>query len=342
MNLRIAVVGVGFMGQLHARAVSESDVASLAAVVDLDGARGTAVAGQLGTRYRPTVESALEDEDIDAFVVALPDRLHLEVTSLLLGSGRPVLLEKPLADDLDSAQQIVAAAREGGGRLMVGHILRFDPRYVQAAQAVASGAIGEPLHSMAGRIATRSIGTRLRGSSSVLFYLGVHDADAIQWVTGKRIVGVYARTVSKLMPSLGVQSEDAILSVVDFEDGSIGQLFNGWTRRDDSPIEIDGRLEVFGADGVVEVDVRDHGLNVFGPRGFSLPDGMHWPDINGRLTGDLAVEISHFARAVVQGTPFLVPVEDALRAVAVNDAILRSLASRRPEVVEDVSGSVSD
>jgi predicted dehydrogenase len=67
-----------------------------------------------------------------------------------------------------------------------------------------------------------------------------------------------------------------------------------------------------------------------------LPDGLHWPEANGRLIGDLAEEVGHFARAVAEDTPFLVPVEDALRAVAINDAILRSVASGQPEAVPAV------
>jgi predicted dehydrogenase len=174
----------------------------------------------------------------------------------------------------------------------------------------------------------------MNGTSSVLFYLGVHDADAIQWVTGRAIQRVYARSVSKLMPSLGISSEDAILSVVDFDDGMVGQLFNGWTRTEDDPVDIDGRLEVFGTLGHVEVDVRDHGVRIYSPNRLDVPDGLHWPDVNGRIRGDLAAEVSHFARAVLGDQEFIISPEEAMRAVAVNDAILRSLESGAPEDVE--------
>jgi predicted dehydrogenase len=336
LSFNIAVVGSGFMGQLHARTVSESPAANLAAIVDLNEAVGRPAAEKFGTTYYPSVTEALKDESIDAYIVALPDKLHHDASVQLLEAGKPVLLEKPMAHTLEVARRIAAAADRGGARLLIGQIMRHDPRYAGAAAAVAAGKIGEPLHLAAGRIADRGVGTRMRGTSSALFYVGIHDVDAVQWVTGLRITRVYSRAVSKLMPSLGVQSEDAILSVVDLENGAVGELFAGWSRPLDNPITIDGRLEIFGTEGVVEIDVRDHGLKVYGKNAFELPDALHWPEVNGRIGGDLAAEIAHFVEAITTGNPFVISVEEAMRAVAVNDAILRSVESGQPEDVEIV------
>jgi predicted dehydrogenase len=336
VSLRIAVVGAGLMGQLHARTVAQGDTTILSAVVELDEDVGRDVAGRFGASRFRTVEDALEDDGIDAYIVALPDRMHVDASIALLRAGKPVLLEKPMAHDLEGARAIARAAAASGARLLVGHVLRFDPRYATAARAVADGSIGDPLHASAGRISSRSFGTRLNGASSVLFYLGIHDVDAIQWVTGRSIHRVYSRAVSQLMPSLGVACEDAVVSVVDFDGGCVGQLFNAWTRATDDPVAIDGRLEVFGTHGRVEVDARDHGVRVFGEGGMRFPDGLHWPTVNGLIQGDLAAEIAHFARAVLDDAPFVFSVDEAIRGVAVNDAILRSVASGEPEDVETI------
>ena len=322
------------MGSLHARAIAEAESAELAAIVDIDKAAASRAAEAYGSRYLPNVEAALERTDIDAYVVALPDRSHRDVTVALLEAGRAVLLEKPMAHTLEAARAIAEAAERGGGRLLVGHILRFDPRYVTAAAAVRDGAIGELLHASAGRIGTRSYGRRLQGASSVLFYVGVHDVDAIQWVSGGTIRRVYARAVSKLMQSQAIEGEDAVLSLVDFDGGGIGHLFSGWTRADNDPVAIDGRLEIFGTNGRVEVDARDHGVRVFDGASLLFPDGLHWPIVNNRLQGDLTAEITHFTRAVLDDRPFVISVIEAMQAVAVNDAILRSLASGQPEEVD--------
>lgn len=336
MPLNTVVVGVGFMGQLHARAVAEGDLTKLGGIVDRNEELGRSVAARFETRYFYTVEDALGDDAIEAYVVALPDRQHRDASVAILRTGKPLLLEKPMAHTLAVAREIAQAAAEGEARLLVGHLLRYDPRYVAAAQAVAEGLIGEPLHASAGRIASRALGRRMDGTSSVLFYLGVHDADAIQWVTGKSIRRVYSRAVSKLMPSLGVASEDAIVSVVEFDDGSVGQLFNGWTRTEDDPVPTDARLEVFGTQGHLQLDLRDHVVKVYGRHGLQMPSGLYWPEVNGRVEGDLAAEVAHFARAVGDGGPFVISTAEAMRAVAVNDAILRSVESGQAEEVEVV------
>jgi len=330
---RLAVVGAGFMGQLHAKAIVDSDIAVLAAVVDVDpAARGLADAH--GASYHASIDALLDSHDVDGFVICLPDRAHVPTACALLEAGRAVLLEKPIADTLEGALRIAEAAHRGNARLLVAHLLRFDPRYAHAAAAVADGRLGEVLHLSSGRLGVRDIGHRLNGSSSVLFYLGVHDVDLIQWISGKRIVRVSSVAASKLMPSLGVDSEDLIVTNAELEDGVVAHLYAGWTLRSDTPSPINARTTVVGTEGVLEVDVRDHGLRMHTSAGWELPDGLHWPQVYGRTTGDLAEQLRHFVAAVMRGEPFRVGVGDAVSTAAVNDAILRAVRRRRPEKVE--------
>ena len=222
------------MGRLHAKAIVDSELAALAAVVDVDP-EARRLADAHGARYHASIEDLLDADDIDGFVVCLPDRAHVEAACALLEAGHAVLLEKPMADTLEGALQIAEASRRGNARLLVAHILRFDPRYAQAAAAVAEGQLGDVVHLSSGRLGVRDIGRRLGGSSSVLFYLGVHDVDLIQWISGKRIVRVSSIAASKLMPSLGVDSEDVIVTNAELEDGVVAQLYAGWTLRSDTP-----------------------------------------------------------------------------------------------------------
>lgn len=330
---QLALVGAGFMGQFHAQAIAASDVAELTAVVDTNPA-AKEVADRYGARYLGSIDDALNADGIDGFVVALPDRAHVEPARRLLEAGRDVLLEKPMADTLDGAKRIAQAASDGGGRLLVGHVLRYDPRYAHAAETVAAGAIGDVLHVSSGRLAGQGLGERMNGTSSVLFYLGVHDADLVQWLSGQSVTRVYSRAVSKLMPSRGVDSEDAILATCELDGGAVAQLYAGWTLRDDTPAPVNARTMVVGSEGAIEIDVRDHGMRVHTRDGYTQPDALHWPEANGRLLGDLLEEVRHFAVSIARDEPFLMSVDEALRAVAVNDAILRSLASGQPEEVE--------
>lgn len=290
---------------------------------------GRAVAEAFGGHYATTLD-ALPLASFDAAVVAVPDLLHEDVACALLRAGKPVLVEKPMAHTLAAAQAIARAERDGGGRLLVGHILRFDPRYVAAAAAVKAGRIGTPVHASSGRFTLRDVGERMSGASSPCFYLGIHDVDALQWITGASVRTVYARAVGS-----APGEPDAIFTTCEMTDGLVGQLHCGWTLPSNSPTGIWARTEVIGTEGIVDLDVRDGGLRLLTGERWSLPDTLHWPDTNGRISGDLFEEIQHFVRAVRDDAPFAIATDEALRAVAVNDAILRSIASNRVETVAE-------
>src|SRR5256884_7321250 len=338
MGLRVAVVGAGFMGQLHARVVMESPLAQLAAIADVDQDAAERVACQFGVPLFPSVASICEDKDVDAAIIAVPDTAHEKPASQLLQAGKAVLLEKPMAHTLDGARRIAEVARSSQSRLMVGHILRFDPRYAGAAAQVAEGVIGRPLHVTASRFTFRQVGTRLAGPSSPCFYLGIHDIDAMQWVTWRRITRLFARAGRTVVAdSSRPPTDDAIFATCELEGGVVGNLQFGWTLPNNFPSGINARLEVVGKMGIVAVDTHDHGLRVVGVRGMTLPDGLHWPETNERITGDLADEVNHFVASVCNEKDFLVPVADAVRNVAVNDAIIRSINSNAPEAVDLVA-----
>lgn len=123
--MRVAVVGVGRLGQVHARIYAEHPECDLVAVVDSDGRRATEVAAELGCL-------ALDDSrqlplELDAVSVAVPTVAHAAVAVPLLERGVACLVEKPLAADLAQADAVLEAARRGGGMLAVGHVERFQP-----------------------------------------------------------------------------------------------------------------------------------------------------------------------------------------------------------------------
>ena len=84
----------------------------------------------------------------------------------------------------------------------------------------------------------------------------------------------------------------------------------------------------------MEVDVRDHGLRMHTSAGWALPDALHWPEVNGRTSGDLAEQLRHFVVSIARDEPFQMDLEDAVSTAAVNDAILRAIQTGRPEEVE--------
>jgi predicted dehydrogenase len=124
-RLRVAVVGTGHLGTIHARIYAGSEDAELVAIVDPDVERRDALAAELGCAGLSDVAEL--PDDLHAVSVVVPTTLHAEVAIPLLERGVPCLVEKPLAPDLEQADRILDAAERGGALLAVGHVERFQP-----------------------------------------------------------------------------------------------------------------------------------------------------------------------------------------------------------------------
>jgi len=126
---KVAVVGVGHLGSIHARIYAQNPDAELVCVADVDGTRTRALADELGCRAVDPAElpETLEALGVEAASIAVPTSFHARIAVPLLERGLACLVEKPLAASLDEADAILAAAERGGAALAVGHVERFQP-----------------------------------------------------------------------------------------------------------------------------------------------------------------------------------------------------------------------
>jgi predicted dehydrogenase len=171
-RLRVAVVGAGSMGALHARVLTQSQDTELSCIVDPDRIRGEELAARFATRWIPELD---DFDDCDAVIVASPTPTHLEWGLCALKAERPTLIEKPLADDLGETSTIIDAARASGVPLMCGLLERFNP-----AVRTATGVIGDPVH-----VATvRHSPYVARITTGVAHDLLIHDVDLVLRIAG--------------------------------------------------------------------------------------------------------------------------------------------------------------
>jgi predicted dehydrogenase len=313
------------MGQVHCRIVAENPEAALVAVIDPVEASGVRVAAEWEAIWYASVTDAIDAGNVDAFIVAVPDRLHVGVTEQILGAGKHVLVEKPLADTLEGARRIARAAEGSSGRILVGHVLRHDPRYRLTAQTVASGSVGETVHFRASRIVPRSVGIANHGQSPIYMYQGIHDIDLIQWISGRRIIEVCAATAATILPNLNIKGVDVALALLRLDNGAIGTLEISWTLPDSTPSGLQSTFELYGTTGAVRVDVSSQGIELLSDDAVSYPDTILSPEIDGRLEGVVPQQFEHFLHMIRFGTTARATVDDALAATTVLDAIAASL-----------------
>jgi predicted dehydrogenase len=332
---RIAVVGAGRMGQVHARIVEENPRATLAAIVDPFEDTGRRVADQYGAPWFATLADAIAGTSLDGVIIAVPDKLHVGVTVDALAAGLHVLVEKPLADTLEGARKIAAAAESSDSKVLVGHVLRHDPRFRTAAETVKSGRLGSPVHFRASRIVPRSVGVANRGASPLYMYQGIHDIDLVQWISGSPITRVCAVTAAKILPALGVPGVDAALILCELADGTVGTIEVSWSLLDSTPSGLVSQFELYGTDGTIRVDVTGEGVELSTEDGYSLPNTILSPELDGRIEGVVPQQFEYFLQMIEFDKPSRIGIEEAVSAARVLDAIGESLETKAWASVSD-------
>ena len=212
--LRTAVIGVGHLGQQHARihaALSAENKMNFVSVCDLDPGR----ASEIGARC--SVESATDWQTligkVDAVSLAVPTESHSEITCGLLQAGIHVLVEKPISRTIEEADLMIAAAKSGGAILQVGHAERFNPAMIALRPHVKNPVYFE-IHRV-GQFTARSL------DIDVVLDLMIHDLDIVQWLVGEDVEATSVHAVG--IPIL-TNRVDAANVRIEFATGAVANI----------------------------------------------------------------------------------------------------------------------
>lgn len=126
--LKAGVIGTGYLGQHHARILSEIDGVDLTAVVDIDGSRAAMIGGKYGARAYTDFRKALGEAD--AFSIVTPTITHYAIAKECLRAGKDILIEKPITDSVAEADELEEIAAQEGAIIQVGHLERFNPAVI--------------------------------------------------------------------------------------------------------------------------------------------------------------------------------------------------------------------
>ncbi len=186
--LRVGVLGAGFMGGTHARAYHGLPDVEVAGIYAPSERRGGPLAAELGTLWTDDLDRLLGDGSIDAVSVCLPTPEHRPATEAAIAAGKHVLLEKPIALTLADADALVDLAAASDRTVMVAHVLRFWPEYVELQRLVGSGDLGRPLSALATRRqpfpAWSALFVRSDLTGGAVVDMMIHDFDALNWLFG--------------------------------------------------------------------------------------------------------------------------------------------------------------
>lgn len=332
-RLRAAVVGVGHLGQHHARVLAAIPEVELVAVSDARPEQARAVAEKNGTTAVLDYRELLDR--VDLVSVAVPTVLHREVAGAFLERGIPTLIEKPLATSLAEAEELVALAHAKGTLLQVGHIERFNP-----ALSAIEGLPFQPKYISGERLSTYTFRSTDIG---VVLDLMIHDIDLVlSWNPSP------VRSVSAVGVSVFGGHEDVANARVEFENGCVVNLTA--SRASYQPTR---KMRLWGPEGYVTLDfaskqgtiVRPSDQLRRGDLGLGEVDLTQPAAVKAHLFGKilrvdqvqaegrepLALELEDFVRSVRTGTRPKVTGDDALRAMALADAILAEIEAHQWE-----------
>ena len=292
---KIAVVGAGRIGQIHARNVAAQGL-ELGAVVDTAPAAAQQLAAALGTRTA-SFEAVLADRAIDGVVIATATETHLPYSLQAVAAGKAVFCEKPI--DLDLARARSARDQLGGRgvRLFLGFNRRFDPHFQALKARLDAGAVGrlETLHITSHDPAPPPI-AYVKVSGGLFKDMAIHDFDMARWLLGEEPVEVFAAASCLVDPAIGEAGDvDTAKTLLRTAGGKICVISN--SRR--SGYGYDQRIEAFGSEGLVRADnVTESTVSVWGPGGATSDSLQNF--FLERYAEAYRREMAHFA-AIVRG-----------------------------------------
>lgn len=316
----IAVIGVGSMGQNHARVLFHCEDATLKAVADTNKEQVERVAKKYNAKAYISYNELLKKEQLDAVTIAVPTKYHRECALTAMNLKKHVLLEKPIATNEQEAQELILAAQKNNVHLMVGHIERFNSAIIELKKRL--DAIGEIYKIEVDRIGP--FPERMT-DVGVITDLSVHDIDIINYLTDATPVRIYAESQQRLHPS----HEDSVTALLTYNNGMLAVLNINYL----SPTKV-RKLAIFGKRGMFKVNYLTQELFFYENKSFGATD---WNSVS---EGDIKIirvpikeplqaEIEHFIQVVKGNESAAVTGQDGLEALRIAHLIQLSAQERR-------------
>tara|TARA_B100001250_G_scaffold413855_1_gene449489 strand:+ start:6724 stop:7707 length:984 start_codon:yes stop_codon:yes gene_type:complete len=320
-DIRTGVIGVGSMGQNHARIYNE--ISNFVAVSDPNEKQGRMVANRFGVDWYENYSDMLDK--VDAVTIAVPTIFHKDVAETIAGFGVHILVEKPLASNASDSKVIVDAANQSGVKLAVGHVERHNPVVAYAKKAIIENKWGELITLSSRRVS--NFPARIH-DVGVLFDLLIHDIDICTYLSGSKPKSVYA-----VGGKLRAKHEDHVNLVIEHENSVISICEANWL----TPMKI-RKLGITSLTNYVELDYQKQTVETFESNYLEV-DEKNLYNSNLEFSSDsvsinkaepLLMEIIDFLESIDKNTPPMVTGLDGFEVVKVSEAALKSLETGFP------------
>lgn len=312
--MRVGILGAGFMGSTHGRALQKIPGVEIAGIYGLSEKRAKPLAEELGSTWTTDLRALIDDPSIDAIDICLPGPQHRETAEAAIAIGKHVLLEKPITLTLEDADALMALAGKTDRVFMIAHVLRFWSEYVEIANRVGSGDYGKVVSALAYRRQPFPAWSQLFARSDLtggaVLDMMIHDYDVLNWIIGQ------PRAVSGrgiLNPVSG--GFDQVQVMIDY--GSASGLVDGGMMMPES-YPFTAVLHVLCERGAFEYTFRAGGRSV--EVGGGVNELVYYPnegdpeELKVEQQDPYFAEVAYFVECVKNGAPATRATPEAARS----------------------------
>lgn len=324
MVTKLALLGAGRIGKVHARAIAEGKRAKLVAVADALPEAARVIAEASGAAVK-TIDEIEADKDIDAVIICTPTNTHADLIERFAKAGKAIFCEKPIDLDVNRARACLETVRKVGGKVMLGFNRRFDPHFQAVRKEIDKGSIGKvEMVTITSRDPGAPPADYIKVSGGIFRDMTIHDFDMARFLLGEEIDTVMAFASVLVDPKIGELGDyDSASLILTTRSGRQAMISN--SRR--ASYGYDQRIEVHGSLGAVSAEnQRPVSIEIATKDGYTRPP-LH-DFFMTRYTAAYAAEISAFIDSLEKGTPLSPSAEDGLIALALADAALKSVEQK--------------
>ncbi|MEO0496493.1 MAG: inositol 2-dehydrogenase [Pseudomonadota bacterium] len=324
-TIKLALIGAGRIGAVHAKAVADDSQAQLVAIADAFPESAEALAAVTGASVR-SVDSIADDPEIAGVIICTPTDTHADLIETFARAGKAIFCEKPIDLNVQRVKSCLKIVEEAETSLMVGFNRRFDPSFAAVHAAIAQGKIGDvELVQIVSRDPEGPPLDYIRSSGGLFCDMTIHDFDMARWLLGEEPVALTAQGSVLVYPEIAaIPDYDTASIVLRTASGKQATITN--SRR--ATYGYDQRIEVHGSEGMVHAENhRPKSVEVANSEGYHRTPLHHF--FMTRYTEAYAAEIAAFVRQIVDGEPATPSGVDGLRSLILARAATTSARDGR-------------
>lgn len=332
-KLKIGIIGVGYLGSIHAKVLSQIPTANFVGVFDINEQRSKDVANQVGVKSFKTLDELLEN--VQAVVIATPTTTHREIAVYCLNKGIHTFIEKPITDSIEGAEEIIKISRERNLKVQVGHVERFNPALLSLSDYNI-----KPIFIEVHRLSQ----FKPRGTDvAVILDLMIHDIDIILNLVKSEIEEIKASGVAVISDSIDIAN-----ARIQFENGCIANITASRISRKN-----ERKMRIFQKNAYISIDFLQGVTEIFQLVDDSeevettfllgrIDEGTKRKKIvykqhTAKEINPIEAELAAFIDSVINDKPTVVSAEDGKRSIEVAFKIISEIEKQQKVVRERMS-----